>query len=205
MSDYGTMQSRIADELNRGGLTSQIQNAIISALRHYKYTRLRWNIARTETTTTADVEYYGLPDDFLEGDTMILIDGNDLDFMQERSHFWIDKEKASNDYTSRPYVYAVQADEMRLYPTPDDEYTLRLTYVYELDEPTASTSTNDWFTSGEELIRLHAKVDLLENVIRGPESLQEAQLLRNREFEVLKQLRKEYKRSQSSGQITPRG
>jgi len=204
MSDYGTMKSRIQNELNRGNLTDEIANAIISALRFYRRQRFRWNTARTTTTLTDGVEYYGLPPDFLEGDTMVLSTSNgELDWLYERSHFWIDQQKDWSNYTSRPYVYSVQADELRLYPTPDAAYTLTLTYTYELDEPTDDTDTSAWFTDGEELIRTHAKVDLLENVVRGQESLMEAQVLRGREEQILSQLRREYKRSQSSGNLTP--
>lgn len=204
MSDYGTMQTRIQDELKRGNLSSQIDNAILSALRFYKRHKFRFNITRATTSTTDDIEYYGLPDDFIELDTMTLQEGQELVFLTERSHYWIDQEKSWVDYKDRPRVYAVQADEFRLFPKPDDAYTLTLTYHYELPEPSADTDTSAWFTDGEELIRTHAKVDLLENIIRGPESLQEAQVLRLREQEVLKQLRIEYKRSQSSGTLTPK-
>jgi hypothetical protein len=56
MSDYGTMQSRIQDELKRGNLSSQIDNAILSALRFYKRHKFRFNITRATTSTTDDVE-----------------------------------------------------------------------------------------------------------------------------------------------------
>ena len=203
MSDYGTMQSRIRDELNRGNLSSQIINSIYSALRFYKRHKFRFNITRATASTTADIEYYGLPSDFIELDTMTLTEGQEVMLLTERSHYWIDQEKGWTNYRDRPRVYSVQADEFRLYPIPDDTYTLTLTYQYELTEPSSDTDTSAWFTDGEELIRTHAKIDLLENIIRGPESLQEAQVLRLREQEVLKQLRIEYKRSQSSGTLTP--
>jgi len=204
MSDFGTMKTRIADELKRGSLTSQTENAIISAQRFYKRMKFRFNIARTTTTLTADVEYMDLPSDFIEADTMVLQKDTQLDFMEERSHFWIDREKQWTGYTGRPYVYSVQADELRLFPVPDSQsYSLIMTYHYELSEPTSDSFTSAWFTDGEELIRTHAKVDLLENVIRGPESMEEAGRLRLREKEVLTQLRVEYKRSQSSGRLTP--
>jgi len=204
MSDYGTMQSRIQDELNRGNLTSQIQNAIISALRFYSSQRFRWNISRTTTTLSDGVEYYGLPSDFIEVETMVLTSGNELDWLQERSYYWIEQQKDWSNYEARPYIFSIQADEMRFYPVPDkDTYTVTMTYIYELEEPSDDTDTSAWFVQGEELIRTHSKVDLLENVIRGQESLQEAQILRGREQEILTQLRREYKRSQSSGKLTP--
>ena len=198
------MKARIQNELNRGNLTDEIANSVISALRYYKRHSFRFNFSRTTTTLTTDIEYYGLPTDFIEAYTMVLTSGDELDLMDERSYFWIEEHKDWANYKSRPYVFAIQADEMRFYPTPDkDTYTVTMTYKYELDEPTADTDTSAWFVDGEELIRTHAKVDLLENVIRGQESFQEAEYLRRREQDILTQLRREYKRSQSSGKLTP--
>lgn len=204
MSDYGTMQTRIKNELKRGDLTSEIQDAIISALRFYKKQRFRFNIARATANTADGNEYYALPDDFIELDTMTLTEGQRVEFMEERTHFWIDQNKGTTNYEGEPYVYAVQADQFRLYPTPDATYTMTITYAYELTEPTSDGASTAWFTDGEELIRTHAKVDLLENIVRGQESFIEAQALRRREQETLRQLRTEYKRSQSAGRITPR-
>lgn len=205
MSSLGDMKTRIQGELQRGSrLESEIESAIISALRFYKRYKFRFNISRTTTTLSPDIEYIDLPTDFIEADTMVLQKDSELDPMQERSHYWIDNEKRWTNHRSRPYVFSVQADELRLYPTPDStSYSLIMTYHYELPEPTSDGASTAWFTDGEELIRTHAKVDLLENVIRGPESMEEAGRLRLRETEVLKQLRVEYKRSQSSGRITP--
>lgn len=204
MSTYGEMQSRIADELNRTGLTTQIQRAILSALQFYRGTSFRWNQARATTTLTADIEYYGLPTDFVDMGNAVLVDGNSREVMLERSHHWIDNEKVSTNYTGRPYVIAVQADQFRVFPTPSlSTYEVILTYVRELELPTESLSTSDWFTLGEELIRLHAKVDLLQNVIRGQESFAEATQLIQRESALLFQLKYEYKRSVASGRIQP--
>lgn len=201
---YGTMQTRISNELNRGNLTTFIQDAILSALKFYRRQPFRWNIARTQTTLSDGVEFYSLPSDFIEAYSIVLEDGNEREMMAERSYFWVEQTKQFSDYESRPYVYTIQNDEFRVYPVPDQSYTVVMNYVYELDEPTSDGATNSWFTDGEELIRTHAKVDILENVVRGQESLQEAQILRGREQEILMQLRREYKRSQSSGKITPR-
>ncbi len=204
MSDYGTMQARIADELVRSDLTTQIQRAILSALQYYRGKAFRWNQARATTTLTSGIEYYGLPSDFIDLGTAILIDGTSRERLQERAYSWIDDNLASSSYTGRPYVIAVQSDQFRLYPTPNlSTYQVLLTYTYELDLPTGTNSAGAWFTDGEELIRLHAKVDLLQNVIRGQESYAEASALMAREAALFKALRDEYKRSLSSGRIQP--
>lgn len=202
MSDYGTLQARIADELTRTGLTEQIKKAILSSIAYYKRHSFRFNQTRANTTLVASQEYYGLPSDFIEMDTAVLIDGDTRFLLEERSHYWIDDQLYSTTYTGRPYVLAVQADQFRVYPSPDaSPYQVLLTYTQHLGAPVYDADTSAWFTDGEELIRLRAKGDLLANIIRGPEAFQEAQFLRAREEEVLRGLRIAYKRSISSGRI----
>ncbi len=207
MTDFGTMKTRVGNELKRAELTTEIRDAIISSLAFYKRQRFRWNTARATLTLQPNVEYYQLPTDFIEADTLVLrSSGDELDYLEERTHHWTDREKEWDGYRSRPDIFSIQTNELRMYPVPDRSYTALMSYVFEQSEISASASdsaSNEWMTNGEELIRLHTKVDMLTNVIRGPESFQEAALLAGREHEVLKQLRKEYKRSQSSGRTTP--
>lgn len=204
MSNYGTMQSRIADELTRSDLTTQIQRAILSALQYYRGKAFRWNQSRATTTLTAGIEYYGLPTDFIDFGTAVLIDGTYRERLQERAYSWIDDRLHSSDYQGRPSTIAVQSDQFRVYPSPNlSTYQILLTYTRELDLPTQDNSSSAWFTDGEELIRLHAKVDLLQNVIRGTESFAESSALVSREAALYQALRDEYKRSLSSGRITP--
>lgn len=207
MTTYGTMQARVTGELARGDLSAEARDAIISGLAFYKRQRFTWNIARATLTLQPNQEYYQLPSDFIEADTVVLrSSGDELDYLEERTHHWTDREKEWDGYRSRPDIFSIQANEMRMYPVPDQSYTAVMTYVYEQADIHASASdsvSNEWMTDAEELIRVHAKVDLLMNVIRGPEAIQEAAVLASREQAVLKQLRKEFKRSQSSGRMTP--
>ena len=202
------MKTRIGLELKRNDLINDgsVSAAILSSLDFYKRQKFRWNQARADASLTDGIEYYGLPADFIEMDTAVLIHNDELDFMQQRSHYWIDENKEWSNYQSRPYVIAVQADEFRMYPIPDSQpYTVRITYTYEQPKPSADDDTSDWFTDGEELIRTHAKVDLLENSIRGESAFLEAKVLRGREMEIASSLRREYKRSQSAGRLNPQG
>lgn len=207
MSDFGTMQDRIGGELKRPELDTFIKDAILSALQFYKRKRFNWNSKRAKLPLVRNVEYYQLPSDFIESDTMVLESyGDELDFQEQRSHHWLDREKEWDGYRSRPCVYSVQNYELRMYPVPDRSYTILMSYVYELPDISASasdTASNAWMVEGEELIRLHAKIDMLMNVIRGPESFQEAAMLEHREQTVFKQLDKEYKRANTSGRLIP--
>ena len=204
--DFGYMKNRIQNELKRDNTDQELADAICDAIAYYRRQRFGFNMGRSTTATVAGVEYYRLPTDFVEADSMVLNLSNYRPRLQERAFTWIDDQEDSDTQTSRPYVYSVQNSELRLYPVPDQSYTLQLSYVKSLPEVSISASdgaTNAWMTTGVELIRLHAKVDLLMNIIRGPESMQEAQMLAAREDDVASGLRREYKRSQSSGKLTP--
>jgi hypothetical protein len=82
-----------------------------------------------------------------------------------------------------------------------------MTYLYEdtsVSHSAADSTTSDWLSEGEELVRLRAKTDLLENYIRGQEALLEAQVLSTRENEVFANLRRLANRQASAGKLTPR-
>ena len=59
MSTFGNMMDRIADELDRTDLTSQIQKAIQTAIDRYERKRFWFNEARSITFNTVDgQEFY---------------------------------------------------------------------------------------------------------------------------------------------------
>ena len=207
MSTFGTMQDRIGEELRRQELDVEIRRAIVSSLAFYKRKRYNFTLKRATLPTVAGQEYYQLPSDFIESDTVVLrSSGEELDFQEERTHHYIDRNKEWSGYKSRPDIFAVQTYELRLYPVPDRSYTILMSYVYELPDISASasdTATNAWMTEGEELIRTHAKIDMLINVIQSPESFQYAGVLKAQEKLVEKALDRQHKRAQSSGRLTP--
>ena len=178
--DFGTMQARIRNELNRGTeYDPQIRKAIVSAIQHYKGKRFTWNVKRAYTTTSAGQEYYEMPLDFIEADSIrILYNSGDFTSpMDEVTYRWIEAHRTNVNYRSEPQYFALQNQELRLYPVPDDAYQILMTYLYEdtsVSHSAADSTTSDWLSEGEELVRLRAKTDLLENYIRG----QEAPLLR---------------------------
>ena len=204
MSTYGTMQDRIADELNRTDLTSQIQNAIQSSINFYRTRRFRFNEARAVRNTAANDEYVGLPTNFLELDTLGVTVNSRYYQLLRKTHDYLDEINwGAGTWTGFPTLYALYEENLRLYPIPDDTYELKLTYMKDLDDLSATADTNAWMTNGEELIRTHAKIDLLESVIRGPEANQEAVRLRAREDQVLRVLDYSSTKVRATGRIRP--
>lgn len=206
MSTFGNMVSRIRSDLDRGSdFDSRIKQAIEDAIKFYRARRLGFNMKRATTSTVSSTEFYALPLDFLEVDTLRLLeDSSYYNRMEEVTFAWLDDVSVNQTHTSTPKKFAVQNRELRLYPIPDTAYTLQMSFLYDLAGVSASASdaaTNAWMTEGEELIRLHATADLLENYIGGQESMLAAQVLQNRENRVYGELKRRANREQSTGRI----
>jgi len=206
MSTYGTMQDRIADEINRTDLTTQIQSAIKSAIQFYKTHRFNFNEGKSVRNTADGDEFVGLPSDYLEVDTLGITVSSRYYQLMQRTHESLDKITWSDgSYKGFPIMYAIYEQNIRLYPIPDGTYELKMTYLRSLSDVSATGDTSSWFTDGEELVRTHAKIDLLENIIRGPDAMNEAGSLRMRENEVLRNMRSASTRRRATNRITPSG
>lgn len=191
--DYGTMQTRIANELVRSDIGTEIQDAIKNAIAFYASYRFDFNEGRATRYTTSGTQYYSLPEDFIELDkVMILVQNNYTYPLEPRSYDWLLEHQSNTEWSNRPSDYAIFNDQLVVYPIPDDSYQLTLVYQKELSDLSASADTNAFMEikRGEELIRTHAKIDLMENVIRG-DAIKEAQILHRRLPALLSGLIKE--------------
>ncbi len=206
MSTYGTMQTRIADEIKRTDLTAQIQSAILSAIEFYKTDRFWWNESRSTAATVASQEYYGLPADFLSLDFIgVTVSSRYYQLTPKSAHEMDSINWGAGTYTGYPAYFALYENNLRLYPIPNAVYTLTIAYLKQLTALSAAADSNQWTVAAEELIRLHAKIDLMENLIRGPEAVGEAQVLRGREREVYSQVKFNADVRRASGRIRVSG
>ena len=210
MTTLANMVTRIRTDLNRGtGFDTRIKQAIEDAIKFYRARRFGFNMKRATAVTSDGEEFVALPTDFLEVDSLRLRDpSNYYERLEEVAFTWMDDNSPYQDFTSVPSKFAIQNRELRLYPIPDDSYTLQMSYLYDLggvSAGAADSATNTWMTEGEELIRTHATIDLLENYIGGQESLMQAQALRPRELLVYGELKRRAEREQTSARIQPWG
>lgn len=176
---YGDLQARIADELIRSDLTSQIKIAILSAITTYQRERFYFNESRSSTfSTVAGQEFYTSADlaaipNLINIDTVLFYQSPSYRYPLD-VRTWDELELWSlnpNTVSGFPSDYAYYAQQLRLYPIPSGVYTVRLSGVQRLtpDPLSADSDTNAWMTDGEELIRQRAKGDLLINTIRDPD------------------------------------
>jgi hypothetical protein len=206
MSNLGQMVARIREDLNRGSdFDARIKRAIADSIRFYRSKRLGFNIKRAYATLTSGNEYVSLPTDWIEADLLRLDKDDDREVLEEVTYDWIDDENVAGDQRDRPCKYAIHHRTLRLYPIPDQTYTLMFSFQYELRDVSVSASdgaSNAWLDDGEELIRKHAMSELYVHYIDGPDSVAKGQLLRMEcSDQILPVLEAQAAREQSSGRI----
>lgn len=203
MSDYGTMQTRIANELARADLSSYIKDAIKSAVSHYSRHHF-WFNETTGTFNTADgTEYYAVVTtvpDFVEIDSMVItVNGNKYPLVQ-RDMDYIDAVSGNTSLKGVPTDYCYYKESIRLYPIPNGVYTITMAYVKKFADLSATADTNAFMTTGEQLIRSRAKADLMTNYLMD---YQGAGFMKRLEQEAYDNLLSESAMKLSTGCIKP--
>src|SRR5262245_5452710 len=200
MTNFLVMQQRIADEIVRDDLASQIQKAINSAIGTWEGIRFGFNERRYLLQTVADQEYYATTEPTITlhdssaldtGEHIIEIDVitctvNNMQYpLTPRTQMWFEQFTApASVYTGQPDSYGWYGDELRLYPIPDGVYPIGISALGSLGPQPLSgdTDTNDWLTKAEALIRHQAKYLIYRDLVRdaegkatAAEGIQEAQ------------------------------
>lgn len=192
MSNYGDMQSRIADEIKRSNLTSQIQNAIQTAIQAYEARPFWFNMQRATMNTVSGTKIYGLPSVpatpagapgiFKKMRMIRLSRDNGATWQGELTEYTRDEAMAYDtvqtlgvpdhyfiDYLEKPTIADDHATlgQLWLLPIPNSStYLLELQYLRELNRLSANGDENAWTNEGELLIRCRAKRELYTHVIR---------------------------------------
>lgn len=186
MATLAVMKARIADELNRSDLTSQIALAITSAIDNYKYTRFWFNEGTATSSTAADTEYVSQPATLLSVDSIaITISANDIYTLDPKSYAMLELLQGASFSSGQPYYYAPYKEQYRLYPVPDAIYTLTWSGIIDDTAFSSDSDSNAWSTEAEELIRQRAKAIVRIDVIQHPMAQTEAIMLRQRNSDCL--------------------
>jgi hypothetical protein len=88
---------------------------------------------------TADAEYEALPADFLEAVSLHLVNNGNRQRLQVMTP---DELNYQRPVSGTPRRYAVTADGLKLFPTPDAEYTLTLEYYEKIAALSGDSDTN---------------------------------------------------------------
>ncbi len=200
MSTFGAMKTRIADEIARSDLSTQIGLAIKSAIADYEDERFNFNETRATMSTVAGTEFYDMPSNLIKDDSLrVNLNGNEYD-MNEVSYEYIEQNQVNNSYQGFPYQYAKYQEKFRFYPIPNAVYVVTLSYMKKLAALSADDDTNAWMTDAEELIRQRAKWDLYTNLIQD---FSIADRMKSAEIRAHKTLRNKSNAKTTTGRFLP--
>lgn len=174
MASYADLQARIAREIHRSDLTSDIRAAILSAVAFFSSQRFAGNEKRWSITTIAGEKFYGvdtaspgtLPSDILEIDSITVTANSRIYQLDRMSYTDMDAiDAGTTPLAGYPRLWSWYANQIRLYPTPNAAYVLNISGQCKLAELSAETDSNFWTNEAEELIRCRAKRDLYAHVL----------------------------------------
>ena len=193
MTTLAILKSRIADELARDDLTTQIAYAISDAIAAYTDERFYFNESRSNTfATVANQEFYTSSDAAFIGTL------NKIDYIacyvgdqpyQVLPMRPVDMESFSTNGTStgQPSWYVFYNKSLRFYPVPDAVYTVRVAAAVDVAAPaTDGEASNAWMIYAERLIRSRAKLELALHVLKDLELAATMQQAVEEAFDQLK-------------------
>lgn len=202
-----TMKSRIADEIARSDLTSQIALCINDAIDFYQTERFDFTESRDLTfSTVGGQEFYTSADQAqiptLEAfDYIILYLGNIPWPLHRRTPLEIEKLNQNGLMRGQPWNFCYYNKQLRLGPVPDTAYSMRIAAHVCVSAPATDTeASNPWMTDGEKMIRCRAKYELHTHYTRNAV---QAQTMKAAEIEAFEQLKGKTNKLTGTGRIAP--
>jgi hypothetical protein len=138
ITNYATLQSAIADYLNRADLTAQIQTFIQFAEADLN-TRLRSREMIVNATATSDGQFVSLPPDWLEAINMMIVGGQSpLRYITPDEADTIIKAQT---FTSTRF-YSMTTGIIELVPPAVDDITIDMVYYGKIPALSNANTTN---------------------------------------------------------------
>jgi hypothetical protein len=170
MATLGDLKARIADEILKRNLTSQIAQHIARAIEHFADRRFWFNEARFTGDTTAGDAYVALPTELRRIDMLSITVGGSAYELVSRD--WTTIEDWQGMAASgQPTDYALSGAQIRLYPTPTAIYPLALLGVADLPALSTDASSNAWTNEAADLIAARTRMTLFRDVLRDAEGV----------------------------------
>jgi hypothetical protein len=188
MSTYGAMQTRIADELARSDLTTQIQYAILDAIKAYESEEFWFNrLYRSTASISLSEMSMTLPGNVLAIDKITLVrDSTTEDYLIARDAKFILEVQSPGTTTRQPKEFAIYGDRILFDCQSDDDYTIYINGTEKATAPSAAGDTSAWFVEAEELIRNRAKANIYLDVIMDADNYTKCKQREREAFDYLK-------------------
>lgn len=169
------MRIRIASELKRSDLTSEITDAINDAIAEYQKVRLRFNetvpaVAQTFPSKAANPVYTSADNPNIGSnyyiDYLNVLIGTTWAKMERRTPEEIRLLLMSGQQAGPPSDFAYEGNQIIIYPAaPNTSYTFLIGGHFMYAAPASDNETgNYWMTDAERLIRSRAKYELAVHV-----------------------------------------
>lgn len=203
MSTFGVMKSRIARELVRSDIDTEIGEAINSAILQYE--NHGWwfdeSISTTFSTVASQQAYTSsdsadIPKFVSIDEARVTISTGDLRQLVRLNFNDLSNRTTATNSTGQPQFYAYYGNSIHLYPIPSGVWTIRVSGKKRSTDLSATSDANGWMTHGELLIRSAAKKMLAAHVIREPAIME---MMAAAEAEALQALRTQNNYRQSTG------
>lgn len=174
MATFGDMINRIARDLDRDDLATQINEAILSAIKYYRHRPVvQGQGTLTPITTVVDQRNYTLPSDFISPIQFTITDEDSVYPMTPRTIQWIDEmdNNAVDPVDGVPQCYAIYgATNMVVWPVADAAtYEINGRYVAAPAPPEDDADEGFWMEEAERAIRCRAMALLYDDTIHDPE------------------------------------
>lgn len=163
ITNYTTLQSTIADYLNRGDLTAQIPTFIQLAEADMN-TRLRTREMIVRAEAQSSNEYVQLPADWLEAINLHIVDGaQPLRFVTLDEGDYINKQQ----FFTNVAAYSLMNGAIELIPAPGADVDIEMIYYGKITPLSAQVSTNWLLTKAPDVYLygslLHAQPFLMDD------------------------------------------
>jgi hypothetical protein len=201
-----TLKARIATELHRDDLTSEIASAITSAIALYQSKRFEFNEKQASFNTVASQQSYtsgdtGFPTDIAQIDKVRVTVSSRYVYPTPKTFNELTAMTSASTDTGPPDVHwAWYAAKLFFYPIPDAVYSVQLSYLQRKAAPSSDADdTTIWTNQCGDLIRHCAKRIVARDYMYGKNEV----LFARGEQEALATLRGESAQLQEGGGLAP--
>lgn len=209
MATKADLAAKIADDLARSDLSTQITDAINYSIKRYERERFWFNdqdnITATLTISAAQLALSDIPVKLFQIDRVRLeLSSSTYLDLYPRDRNWI-AARQDIQLTSMPVEYCVYDEALQFDSIADQSYRLVLDGVVSIADTATSNSYSNgsaatWFNEARDMIRADAKRDLYTHVIKDFEFA--ARMNETAQYEF-NQLKGRTNRIRKSGQIRP--
>jgi hypothetical protein len=166
------MKARIASELRRSNISTQIASAIETAIKSYQHERFDWNESREISFNTVNGQWqYDADDDadlglVLRWDYVLAEIGGNYYTLMPMTPGQIELLNGDGDFFGQPLNWAYYGNQFLVYPIPNEAFPIRIGGMIAKAAPATDAEANNvWMVQAEKLIRCRAKYELYTHVL----------------------------------------